>query len=183
MVDIDRSAANGCRFGFRGIGAAGCHSADVAISRFRDLERARSYFSWAHFSELLSVTIPGRIFDPKYTQLLIRRSDLPLADIVQLDRLQKGIRLDKEVVSGLRRKGLVEGRYPNVFPAGEVAAARGKTAEHLDAKAFDDDFYAHKILQFICQNGVATRSDILATLTISMHGLRTIYADYWRIMF
>ena len=110
--------------------------------------------------EEVAVTIPGRIFDPKYTQLLIRRSDLPLADIVQLDRLQKGIRLDKEVVSGLRRKGLVEGRYPNVFPAGEVAAAGGKTAEYLDAKAFDDDFYAHKILQFICQNGVATRSEI-----------------------
>jgi ATP-dependent DNA helicase RecG len=111
-------------------------------------------------SEEVSVTLPGCIFDSKYTQLLIRRSDLPLADIILLDRLQKGARLGKEAVADLRKKGLVEGRYPNVFPAGEVAAVGGKTAEYIEAKAFDDDFYMHKILQFICQRGAVTREDI-----------------------
>ncbi len=110
--------------------------------------------------EEVAVTLSGRIVDPKYTQLLIRRSDLPLSDIILLDRLQKGIRLDKAVVAELRRKGLVEGRYPNVYPAGEVAAAGEKTAEYVDAKAFDDDVYMHKILLLICQKGAASRSEI-----------------------
>ena len=30
----------------------------------------------------------------------------------------------------------------------------------LEAKAFDDDFYMHKILQFICQKGSATRDEV-----------------------
>ena len=110
--------------------------------------------------EEVAVTLPGRIFDPKYTQLLIRRSDLPLADIILLDRLQKGIRLDKDAVAELRRKGLVEGRYPNVFPAGDVAAVGGKTAEYVEAKAFDDDFYMHRILQYLCVKGSASRKEI-----------------------
>ena len=110
--------------------------------------------------EEVSVTLPGRIFDSKYTQVLIRRSDLSLADIILLDRIQKGVRIGKESVAGLRKKGLVEGRYPNVFPAGEVAAVGGKNAEYVEAKAFDDDFYMHKILQYICQKGFATRDEV-----------------------
>jgi len=54
----------------------------------------------------------------------------------------------------------VEGRYPNVFPAGEVAAAGGKTAEYVEAKAFDDVFYMHRVLQFLCVKGTATRQEI-----------------------
>ena len=108
----------------------------------------------------VAVTLPGRILDPKYTQLLIRRSDLPLSDIIHLDRLQKGVRLDKTTAAELKRKGLVEGRYPYIFPAGEVAAAGEKVAEYVEAKGFDDDFYMHKILQFICQKGSATREEV-----------------------
>lgn len=110
--------------------------------------------------EEVAVTIPGRIFDPKYTQLLIRRSDISLADIIQLDRLQKGIWLDKATVSDLRRNGLVEGRYPNVFSTSEVAAAGGKTAEYVDARGFDEDFYMHRILQFLCVKETETRQEI-----------------------
>lgn len=128
--------------------------------------------------EEVAVTIPGRIFDPKYTQLLIRRSDISLADIIQLDRLQKGIRLDKATVADLRRNGLVEGRYPNVFPAGEVAAAGGKTAEYVDARGFDDDFYARKILQFICRKGSAARSEI--DVWISKHLSSTLSPEQKR---
>lgn len=108
----------------------------------------------------VSVTIPGRVFDSKYTKLLIRRSDISLPDIILLDRLQKGLPIDREEARDLRRKGLIEGRYPHVFPAGDVATAGGKTAEYLEAKGFDDIFYAHRILQFICQKGIASRSEI-----------------------
>lgn len=126
----------------------------------------------------VSVTLPGRILDPKYTQLLIRRSDLPLPDIIHLDRLQKGVRLDKATATELRRKGLVEGRYPNIFPAGEVAAAGEKIAEYVEAKGFDDDFYMHKILQFICPKGSATREEI--EKIVSKHLSTTMTADQRR---
>jgi hypothetical protein len=59
----------------------------------------------------------------------------------------------------------VEGRYPNVFPAGEVAAAGGKTAEYLDAKAFDDDFYA-RIMHELCTVQAVTSLLCLAPQTI-----------------
>ena len=75
-------------------------------------------------------------------------------------RTQDEWRLDKTTAAELRRKGLVEGRYPNIFPAGEVAAAGEKVAEYVEAKGFDDDFFMHRILQFLCVKGTASRKEV-----------------------
>lgn len=114
--------------------------------------------------EAVTVTISGRILDPKYTQLLIHRADIPLADIVLLDRLQKGISLPKETVVRLRRGKLVEGRYPRVFPAATVASAGEQEESYLEAKGFEDSFYMHRVLQLLCMKGHATRQQIESVL-------------------
>lgn len=115
-------------------------------------------------SDGVTVTLAGRILDPKYTQLLIRRADIPLADIVLLDRLQKGMHLPKDAVAELRRGKLIEGRYPRVFPAATVASAGEQEESYLEAKGFDDMFCMHRVLQLLCMNGHATRKKIESVL-------------------
>jgi len=57
----------------------------------------------------------GRVLDPRYTRLLMSRDDLPLADIILLDKVQKEERISKEDAARLRKCHLVEGRYPNLY--------------------------------------------------------------------
>lgn len=115
-------------------------------------------------SDTVTVSLSGRILDPKYTQLLIHRSDIPLSDIVLLDRLQKGMHLPKEAVARLRRGKLVEGRYPRVYPAATVAAAGEQEESYLEAKGFENAFYMNHVLQLLCMKGHASRKKIESAL-------------------
>lgn len=53
------------------------------------------------------------------------RDDLPLTDIVLLDKVQKEERISKEEAARLRKNHLVEGRYPNLYVAAGIDATTG----------------------------------------------------------
>ena len=59
------------------------------------------------------------------------RGDLDLDDVVLLDRVQKGQRMDRDQHRRLKVAGLVEGRYPNLIVAGSVAQATGEVGRHI----------------------------------------------------
>jgi ATP-dependent DNA helicase RecG len=106
------------------------------------------------------VILQGKVLDERYTRLLMRQPDLALDDIILLDILQKNGQISKEAADNLRKKKLIEGRYPKVYPAENVAISTGKLDEYLDNKAYDDAFYIQKILEFLCKKGQASRQDI-----------------------
>lgn len=108
----------------------------------------------------VKVTIPGRIPDEKYTRLLMERTDLDLQTIILLDKVQKKKTLTKEEHAHLKKKGLVEGRYPKVIIAGTVAEITGQTAKHTRDKGFDDQYYLDLILLFIIDHGPVSRKEI-----------------------
>lgn len=89
-----------------------------------------------------------------------QKLDLVLDDIILLDILQKNGQISKEAADNLRKKKLIEGRYPKVYPAENVAISTGKLDEYLDNKAYDDAFYIQKILEFLCKKGQASRQEI-----------------------
>lgn len=101
----------------------------------------------------VEVTIPGRVLDSKYTQTLMRRSDLELRQVLLLDRVQKGVVLSRQEVAQLRRLGLVEGRYPRVFVSGELAAATGGQAQHIRRRGFDNRYYRDLLMELIREHG------------------------------
>ena len=70
----------------------------------------------------VEVVIPGRILDVKYTQLLMKRTDLDLRRVLLLDRVQKRLPLSQDEVRLLRALSLIEGRSPNLFVSAKVAA-------------------------------------------------------------
>lgn len=115
----------------------------------------------------VQVILQGKILDERYTQILMRQPDLSLQEIVLLDKIQKGAMISKDSADLLRKKKLIEGRYPRIYPAAEIAIKTNKIEEYLDNKAYDDAFYIQKILEYLCKKGHANRQEI--TLLIKKH--------------
>lgn len=101
----------------------------------------------------VEVTIAGQVLDAKYTQTLMKRSDLELGQVLLLDRVQKGVALSKQEASQLKRLGLIEGRYPRIFVSGRVAAATGGQAQHIRKRGFDNRYYRDLLVELIREHG------------------------------
>lgn len=101
----------------------------------------------------VEVRITGRILDPRYTRLLMSRDDLPLTDIVLLDKVQKEDRISKEDAARLRKLQLVEGRYPNLYVSANVAATTGGQAQHIRKRGFDNQYYRNLLEELIRVHG------------------------------
>ena len=67
--------------------------------------------------------IYGQTINKNYSQLLMERSNLPLEQVVWLDRVQKKHRIADDQAATLRRAKLIEGRKPNFFVSAHVADA------------------------------------------------------------
>lgn len=95
--------------------------------------------------------IYGQAIDENYSKLLMERSDLPLEQVIWLDRVQKKERIADEQVAVLRRAKLIEGRKPNFFVTAHVADATNTRPEYTRNKGLDDHYYKTLILQHLKQ--------------------------------
>jgi ATP-dependent DNA helicase RecG len=110
--------------------------------------------------EAVVMTIYGGVVDPAYTRVLMENSGLQLADVLALDRVQKGLEVPDSAIQALKRKGLVEGRKPRFRVSAAVAAASSKRAAYIKTRAFDDQHYADLVLQYLSKFGSASRKEI-----------------------
>ncbi|MDN4172249.1 putative DNA binding domain-containing protein [Nocardioides sp. SOB77] len=108
----------------------------------------------------VKLTIHGAVIDEAYTQLMMVRTDLPLEDVLALDRVQKKMPVTKEAVARLRRAHLIEGRSPNLHVSSVVAAATDTMAAYVRTRAQSDDFYAKLVMDYLTVAGEASRRDI-----------------------
>ncbi|HMV22323.1 MAG TPA: putative DNA binding domain-containing protein [Rhodocyclaceae bacterium] len=110
--------------------------------------------------ERVMVTLRGRILDERYTRLLMAQSDLDLATIILLDKVQKGQRISADEAKRLRTAKLVEGRYPKLIVSGRVAAATGEKARHIRNRGFDSQYYRDLIVALVREHQPVSREDI-----------------------
>lgn len=108
----------------------------------------------------VKLTIYGGVVDPAYTRLLMRRTDLPLVDVLALDRVQKKLPIPDDAVRRLRQAKLIEGRRPNLFVAADVAAVTGSEVDYIRTRAQDDAHYQRLVVDFLSAFGAASRKDI-----------------------
>ncbi len=108
----------------------------------------------------VKLTIYGGVVDPAYTKLLMQRTDLPLTDILALDRVQKKLPIPTEAAQRLRRAGVIEGRKPNFHVAAVVADATGSRADYIRMRGQDDAHYTKLVLDFVDKFGNASRQDL-----------------------
>ena len=95
--------------------------------------------------------IYGQAIDENYSKLLMERADLPLEQVIWLDRVQKKHRIGDDQAAILRKAKLIEGRKPNFFVAARVADATNTRPEYTRNKGLDDHYYKTLILQHIRQ--------------------------------
>jgi len=115
-------------------------------------------------SNRVQVTIPGRILDERYTQLLMQQPDLSLTQVILLDRIQKGLPISRDEHLQLKKHKLVEGRFPNPIVSASVAKATGDTARHIRERGFEKKYYLDLILQLVHEHGPVARREVDALL-------------------
>lgn len=126
--------------------------------------QAKRYFPMPDYdldeANAVRLTVYGGVVDPAYSRLLIQQTDLPLADVLALDRVQKKLPIPDEAVIRLKRMKLIEGRKPNYHVSGAVAEATANKADYIRTRAQDDEFYAKLIIDYLEKFGQATRAEI-----------------------
>jgi ATP-dependent DNA helicase RecG len=126
--------------------------------------QARRYFPMPDYdlseAGAVKLIIYGSVVDPSYSRLLMQKTDLSLADVLALDRIQKQLPVPDEVVARLRRDKLVEGRKPNYHVSATIAMATATKAEYIRTRAQDDEFYAKLLTDYLERFGEANRGEI-----------------------
>ncbi|MFZ5986312.1 MAG: ATP-binding protein, partial [Bacillota bacterium] len=108
----------------------------------------------------VKVRIVGKVIDERYTRMLMQETALSLKEVIALDKVQKRKPIDSEEFKLLKRKGLIEGRKPNLFVTAQIAAITGERSTYIKHRAFDKKYYKELIIEFIEQFDSANRQDI-----------------------
>ena len=107
----------------------------------------------------VQMTIYGKLIDENYSRILMEEQDLSLAEVILLDRIQKNQSVDRPLATELRKRKLVEGRYPNLYISATVARTTGQKAEYTRHRAFDNQYYKDLIIRFIEQHKQGSSED------------------------
>ena len=126
--------------------------------------QAQRYFPLPDYdlseANAVKMTIYGGVVDPAYSRLLIQKTNLPLADVLALDRVQKKLPIPTEAADRLRKSGLIEGRKPHFHVSAAVAGVTAGKVDYILTRAQDDEFYAKLLTDYLGKFGQATRIEI-----------------------
>ncbi|MCK9314743.1 MAG: putative DNA binding domain-containing protein [Verrucomicrobia bacterium] len=126
--------------------------------------QARRYFPMPDYDlttpNAVRMTVYGGVVDPAYSRMLMQKTDLPLDEILALDRVQKRLPLAETIIKRLRRDGLIEGRKPNLYVSASVAKVTANKVDYIRTRTQDDDFYCKLITDYLEKFKKASREEI-----------------------
>ncbi|NTU50387.1 MAG: transcriptional regulator [Desulfobulbaceae bacterium] len=126
--------------------------------------QAKRYFPMPDYDladpAVVKMTIYGTVVDPAYSRMLIQKTDLPLSEIVALDRVQKRLPLSDDMIKRLRHNKLIEGRKPNLYVSASIAKVTASKADYIRTRAQDDDYYCKLVIDYLKKFGGASRDEI-----------------------
>lgn len=97
-------------------------------------------------------------------QLLYSNGDLDIQTVFLLDKVQKKETISKENFRILKKQGLIEGRYPNLFVSFKVADIVGQKANYIRNKGLDDDICKQLIVKALESMGEASKHELMDIL-------------------
>ncbi|MFI3315040.1 MAG: putative DNA binding domain-containing protein [Rikenellaceae bacterium] len=106
------------------------------------------------------VTIIGKVINDDFSILLYKNPDLKLSEVEMLNRVAFKRKLTKFEIEHLRRKKMIEGRYPNIYISKSLAQTVGKKTEYTKNKGLDDKYYKDLVITAIKQHKQLSRKDI-----------------------
>lgn len=130
------------------------------------LKQSERYFPLPDFDlsgGKVKVTIEGNVKDENFAKILSANPNLELADIVLLDKVQKGIGIADVQAKYLRKRKFIEGRKPKYYLSYEIVSASNDSVlkrQYVKNKSFDDDYFRKLILNYLEKFETASRNDI-----------------------
>lgn len=91
---------------------------------------------------------------------LLAYEELPIEDVLALDRVQKHMPIDAETAARLRNSRLVEGRRPNLRVAPTIADVTDTRAEYIRVRGQTDVFYQKQIRDYLEEFESAIRAEM-----------------------
>ena len=108
----------------------------------------------------VEVEITGKVVDKDFADILMKNTELSIEDVILLDRVSKKREISREDANRLRRKHLIEGRYPKVFLSKSVATVIGDKIGYTREKGLENESYRQLILDSIKKHDSLTKQEI-----------------------
>ncbi len=138
-------------------------TATLGIRRAYNIQKAK-YFPMPDYNvssgTQVEVTIYGKTLNDSYMHILYDHQDLDLQTVFLLDRIQKGLPVEKEDVDRLRGQKLVEGRLTSLYLSASAAKSIDESTTYIKNKGFDDKYYKDLIIEYLKQYKKAKKKDI-----------------------
>jgi ATP-dependent DNA helicase RecG len=106
------------------------------------------------------VKISGKVIDENYTRLLIERTDLDLATVILLDKVQKNKQINADERKILRSKKLIEGKFLNIYVSASIAEATEMRSQYTKLSGLDRQYCKDLVIKHLKQFSSATRKEI-----------------------
>lgn len=122
------------------------------------------------------IRLYGHAVDSTYTQLLMSDDTLSLMEIWALDRIQKGIGLDSEMLRLLRKKKLIEGKSPHVRLSTRLItrATDDKLKQEIMSQTeMSDETYKAHVIDILKDGQGRKRAELIELLQQHLPGNRT----------
>ena len=138
-------------------------TATLGIRRAYNIQKAK-YFPMPDYNVSsgmqVEVTIYGKTLNDNYMHILYDHPDLDLQTVFLLDRIQKGLPVEKEDVDRLRGQKLVEGRMTSLYLSASAAKSIDEGTTYIKNKGFDDKYYRDLIVEYLKKYKKAKKKDI-----------------------
>ena len=138
-------------------------TATLGIRRAFNIQKAK-YFPMPDYNissgVQVEVTVYGKSLNDNYMHILYDHQDLDLQTVFLLDRVQKGLPIERADAEKLRASKLVEGRLNSLYLSASAAKSIDEGANYIKNKGFDDKYYKDLILEYLKQYERAKKKDI-----------------------
>lgn len=138
-------------------------TATLGIRRAYNIQKAK-YFPMPDYNvstgTQVEVTVYGKSLNDNYMHILYDHQDLDLQTIFLLDKVQKGLPIDKVDADRLRSFKLVEGRLSSLYLSASAAKSIDESANYIKNKGFDDKYYKDLIVEYLKKYERAKKKDI-----------------------
>ena len=138
-------------------------TATLGIRRAYNIQKAK-YFPMPDYNvstgTQVEVTVYGKSLNDNYMHILYDHQDLDLQTVFLLDRVQKGLPIDKVDAERLRSFKLVEGRLSSLYLSASAAKSIDESANYIKNKGFDDKYYKDLIVEYLKKYERAKKKEI-----------------------
>lgn len=111
----------------------------------------------------VSVKVYGKILDKNYTQLLNSDRSLSIHTVFLLDKVQKKQQITHDQYMQLKKAGLVEGRFPNIYVSYSIAEVVGQKSIYIRNSGLEEEKCKAFILKTL-EKGPARKSELMSVV-------------------